>query len=214
MPRTISRPDESLSFRNASCNSTISQKACHVASRFICRDSSFEYRSSLTEHLRQVSIVGHPVSVLFGVSSSTFRPFRRTDLFGEGRRAVVSRTAVWHPNQPIPIHSANLCDDGQTGNHGLDVLRDSRPSTHRARARAPTPHTATLFNVLAKVNLFAQARIETSKAVPCVIYNPRNLVEIANIRYYVARSRSALPIFVRTTETRTHQRKRREGSGG
>lgn len=165
MPRTISRPDEPLSFRNASCSSTISQKACHVASRFTCRDSSFEYRCSLTEHRRQVSIVVHPVSVLFDASSSTFRPFRRTDLFGKGRRAVVSRTAVWHPNQPIPIHSANLCDDGQTGNHGLDVLRDSRPSTHRARA--PTPYTATLFNVLAKVNLFAQARIETSeKAVP------------------------------------------------
>ena len=150
MPRTISRPDESLSFRNASCNSTISQKACHVASRFICRDSSFEYRSSLTEHLRQVSIVGHPVSVLFGVSSSTFRPFRRTDLFGEGRRAVVSRTAVWHPNQPIPIHSANLCDDGQTGNHGLDVLRDSRPSTHRARARARLLHTPQLFSTFSQ----------------------------------------------------------------
>lgn len=71
----------------------------------------------------------------------------------------------------------------------------------RHTPRAPIPYTATLFNVLAKVNLFAQPRIETSKAVPRVIYNPRNLVEIANIRYYVAGSRSALPIFVRTSET-------------
>lgn len=101
-----------------------------------------------------------------------------------------------------------------TGKPEIMDWMSSETRDPRHTARAPTPHTATLFNVLAKVNLFAQARIETSKAVPCVIYNPRNLVEIANIRYYVARSRSALPIFVRTTETRTHQRKRREGSGG
>lgn len=27
---------------------------------------------------------------------------------------------------PIPIRRSNLCDDGQTGNHGLDVLPDRR----------------------------------------------------------------------------------------
>lgn len=65
-------------------------------------------KNSVTEHLRQVNAVGHPVSMLFGVSRSTFRPSRRPDLFGEGtrrRQAYRERTACRVASEPTDSHS-------------------------------------------------------------------------------------------------------------